>query len=233
LNVLVSYTYSKFLDNIEGQNSWAYTSNAGPANNYNLAAEKSVDSGDVPHSLVVNYIYDLPVGRNKRFGSNFNRTTNAILGGWELSGITTAKSGIPLGITGSNWNSYGGNPRPDVNTNPAISHRTISEWFNTGAFSYAPYGSFGTAPRNFSNLRGPNYQNWDLAISKNWKFSEGTRLQFRAEMFNAFNHANFYTPSTSYGGCDPNANSNCNSSFGQITSTFPARDVQMAGKFYW
>jgi hypothetical protein len=233
LNLLVSYTYSKFLDNIEGTNSWAYSSNAGPANNYNLAAEKSIDSGDIPNSLVVNYIYDLPVGRGKRFGSNFNRTTNAVLGGWEVSGITTVKSGIPLGVTGSNWNSFGGNPRPDVTGDPKLSHRTITEWFNTGAFSYAPYGSFGTAPRNFSDLRGPNYQNWDLALLKNWKFTEGTKLQFRAEMFNAFNHANFYTPNTGYGGCDPNASSSCNSSFGQITSTFPARDIQLAGKFYW
>ncbi|MBT9331533.1 TonB-dependent receptor [Paracidobacterium acidisoli] len=223
LNLLVSYTFSKFIDNVEGTNSWAYTSNAGPANNYNLAAERSVDSGDIPHSLVVNYIYELPVGRGKKVGSHFNRTTNAVLGGWQVSGITTAKSGIPLGITGSNINSYGGNPRPDVTGNVHLQHKTIQEWFNTNAFALAPYGTFGTAPRNFSDLRGPGYQNWDLSIMKNWNFTEDTRLQFRAEMYNAFNHANFYTPNTGLG----------SGSFGVITNTFPARDIQLAMKFYW
>ena len=233
LDVLVSYTFSKFLDNVEGTNSWAYSSNQGPANNYNLAAEKSVDSGDIPQSLVVNYTYYLPVGKGKKFGSNFNRATNAVLGGWQVSGITTAKSGLPLGFSGNNINSYGGNPRPDIIGDLKAVHRSVNEWFNTAAIAYAPYGTFGTAPRNLSNVRGPYYQNWDLAILKNWAFPKGTSLQFRAEMFNAFNHPNFYTPNTGYGGCDPNAGTNCNSSFGTITQTFFARDVQIAGKFYW
>ena len=233
LNVLASYTFSKFIDNVEGTDSWSYTSNQGPANNYNMAAEKSVDSGDIPHSLVINYIYALPVGRKKTIGSGFNRVTDAFLGGWEVSGISTFKTGIPLGFSGNNINSYGGNPRPDVIGNPKAANRSIHEWFNTAAFAYAPYGTFGTAPRNFSNLRGPDYQNWDLAIMKNWGLPKETRLQFRAEMFNAFNHPNFYTPNTNYGGCDPNANSSCSSSFGTITQTFFARDVQMAAKFYW
>ncbi len=233
LNVLVSYTFSKFLDNVEGANDWAYTSNAGPANNYNLAAEKSVDSGDIPQSLVVNYIYDLPVGRGKKLGGDFNRATDAVLGGWQISGISSFKSGIPLGISGNNINSYGGNPRPDVIGETHLAHRTINEWFNTGAFAFAKFGTFGTAPRNFSNLRGPNYQNWDLSVMKNWAFTESNRLQFRAEMFNAFNHPNFYSPNTGYGGCDPNFDANCSSSFGKITQTFFARDVQLAAKFYW
>jgi hypothetical protein len=114
-----------------------------------------------------------------------------------------------------------------------VSHPSIHEWFNTGAFAYAPYGTFGTAPRNFSSLRAPYYQNWDLGIFKNWALPKETQLQFRAEMFNAFNHPNFYAPNTGYGGCDPNESSSCSSTFGQITATFPARDVQMAVKFYW
>ena len=68
--MLVSYTFSKFLDNVEGVNSWAMTGNSSPANTYNLAAEKSVDGSDTPQSLVVSYIYDLPIGRGQaiRFG---------------------------------------------------------------------------------------------------------------------------------------------------------------------
>ena len=110
----MSYTYSKFLDNVEGNNSWSYSGNPGPANNYNLAAEKSVDGSDIPHALVASYVYQLPVGRGKPFGSNFNRLTDAVIGGWELSQIASFKQGIPISVSGSDIASYGGNPRPDV-----------------------------------------------------------------------------------------------------------------------
>ncbi|HEY1649839.1 MAG TPA: carboxypeptidase-like regulatory domain-containing protein [Terracidiphilus sp.] len=240
LTVLVSYTYSKFLDNVEGNNGWSYNgpTNWGvtPANNYNLAAEKSVDAGDIPQALVASYTYDLPIGRGKSVGSNMGRVADAVAGGWEVSGIATFKQGIPLGVFGSDQPTYGGNPRPDVIANPKASKQTVHEWFNTGAFAYAPYGSFGTAPRFFSDVRGPRYQDWDTALEKNWIFHESMRAQFRFETFNTFNHPNYYAPeagSTSYSGCDPNASSTCASSFGQITNAFPGRVIQWAGKFYW
>ena len=91
LTALVSYTYSKFLDNVEGNNGWSYNgpTNWGvtPANNYNLAADKSVDAGDIPQALVASYIYQLPVGRGKQVGSGMSRKADAVLGGWEISGI--------------------------------------------------------------------------------------------------------------------------------------------------
>ncbi|WP_263355197.1 TonB-dependent receptor [Acidicapsa acidisoli] len=239
LTAMVSYTYSKFLDNVAGNNAWSYNgpTNWGvtPANNYNLAADKSVDGGDIPQSLVASYSYQLPIGRGKAVGSGINRIADAVVGGWELSGIASFKAGIPLGIFGNDQPSYGGNPRPDVIANPKMSHHTIHEWFNTGAFTYAPYGSFGDAPRYFSDLRGPRFQDWDTVLAKNWNFRETMRAQFRFETFNTFNHPNFYAPgagSTSYSGCDPNA-TGCASSFGQITNAFPGRIVQWAGKFYW
>ena len=239
LTALVSYTYSKFLDNVAGNNGWSYNgpTNWGvtPANNYNLAADKSVDGGDIPQALVASYTYQLPIGRGKQVGSGMSRIADAVVGGWEVSGIATFKAGIPLGIFGNDIASYGGNPRPDVIGN-VHGPKTIHEWFNTGAFQYAQFGTFGTAPRYFSNLRGPRYQNWDTVLEKNWTFRESMRAQFRLETFNTFNHPNFYAPgagSTSYSGCDPNASSSCGSSFGQITNSFPGRIVQWAGKFYW
>ena len=234
LTAMVSYTYSKFLDNVEGNQAWAYAGNSGPANTYNLAAEKSVDGSDTPHSLVANYVYQIPIGRKRAFGGHLNKAVNAVVGGWEASQIATFRSGLPLSVTGANYNSYGGNPRPDVIGNTHVAHPSIQEWFNTGAFAFAPFGTFGTAPRYFSNLRGPHYQNWDTNLSKNWQFNENMRLQFRAELYNTFNHPQFYTPNTGYGGCDPNGGgTSCGSGFGQITNTFPARSVQFAGKFYW
>ena len=240
LTALVSYTYSKFLDNVEGNNAWSYNgpTNWGvtPANNYNLAADKSVDAGDIPQALVASYIYQLPVGRGKPLGSGMGRITDAVVGGWELTGIITFKDGIPLGIFGNDYSSYGGNPRPDVIGNVHVSHPTIHEWFNTGAFQYAQYGTFGTAPRFFSDLRGPHYQDWDTILAKNWNFRDTMRIQFRFETYNTFNHPNFYAPeagATSYSGCDPNVSSSCSSTLGRITNAFMPRSIQWAGKFYW
>lgn len=236
LTALVSYTYSKFLDNVEGNNAWSYTGSGGPANTYNLAAEKSVDGSDTPHSLVANYIYQLPVGRGRAVGNHMSRAADAVIGGWEVSQIVTFKTGIPISVSGANQPSFGGNARPDVVADPHLAHPTIHEWFNTAAFAFAPYGTFGTAPRFFSSLRGPRYQNWDTSIMKNWHFTESMRFQLRGELYNTFNHPQFYAPQgggESYGGCDPNASATCGSSLGQITNTFPARTVQFAGKFYW
>jgi hypothetical protein len=238
LTALVSYTYSKFLDNVEGNNSWSYNSPAYSsgtvANNYNLAAEKSVDAGDVPQALVASYSYKLPIGRGRAVGSGMNRLADAVVGGWEITGVTTFREGIPIQVGGADWNSFGGSPRPNVTGNPKLSKPSLKEWFNTGAFAYAPYGSFGTAPRYFSNLRGPHFQNWDTNLEKNWSFGESMRAQFRFETFNSFNHPNFYAPgNTTYSGCDPNATSTCSPGFGQISAAFPGRIVQFAGKFYW
>jgi hypothetical protein len=240
LTALVSYTYSKFLDNVEGNNGWSYNgpTNAGvtPANNYNLAADKSVDAGDIPQALVASYTYQLPVGRGRAVASNMNRAADAVVGGWELSGDATFKAGIPIGIFGNDQNTWGGNPRPDVIGNVHVSHPTDHEWFNTGAFAFAPYGSFGNAPRYFSDLRGPHYQEWDTVLDKNFYFREQMRFQFRLETYNTFNHPNFYAPeagATGWGGCDPNGSTGCASGFGTITQTFAPRSVQWAGKFYW
>jgi hypothetical protein len=182
----------------------------------------------------------LPVGRGKTFGSGMSRAANAVLGGWELSGIASFKAGIPIGISGNDIATFGGNPRPDYSGNLHVSHPGIHEWFNTGAFAFSKLAvnggdTWGNTPRFFSDLRGPRYQDWDTSLDKNWTFKDNMRAQFRFETYNTFNHPNFYSPSgTGYTGCDPNANpASCPSSFGQITNTFPSRNVQLAGKFYW
>jgi hypothetical protein len=235
LTALVSYTYSKFLDNVEGNNAWSYNGAANwgaVANYYNIAGEKSVDAGDIPQALVASYVYNLPIGRGKAVGSRMSRVADAVIGGWELSGIATFKDGIPLSVFGNQWNSYGGDPRPDIVGNPKPSHQTISStvpnsWANSAAFAYAPYGSFGTASRYLSNLRGPHYTNWDSALEKNWSIKESMRAQFRFETFNTANHPNFYAPGPG------NMSLYSPGSFGLITTAFPGRVVQFAGKFYW
>jgi Carboxypeptidase regulatory-like domain len=223
LNLLASYTYSRFTDNTVGTTSWLGQSPI--RDNYNLAAEKSVDAADTPHSLVVTYIYELPIGKGKKVGTNFSPVANAIVGGWQVSGVTTYKSGFPIAITTgtNNTNSFGGNQRPNLVGDPTLSNPTIHEWFNTAAFAQPAPFTFGNAPRYMTNVRAPGLGNWDIGLQKWFYYREILKLQFRAEMFNAFNHANFYGPDGNL--TDP--------SFGVISQTLPPRDIQFGLKLYW
>jgi hypothetical protein len=226
LTVLASYTYSKFVDNVEGSNDWSVASSNVIRNFYNLAAERSVDASDIPHSAVISYIYALPVGRGRKYGSKLSKPLNTVIGGWQVSGISTFKSGFPLSINANVYSGtlYGGNQHANVVGDPnQIAHRDIHTWFNTAAFQQAPPYTFGNAPRYLSNLRAPGYHNWDIGIEKWFDLRDSLRAQFRGEMFNTFNHANFYAPNTTLG----------DSAFGTITNAYPPRDVQLALKIYW
>jgi hypothetical protein len=134
LSLLASYTYSRFTDNTVGTTSWLGQTPI--RDNYNLAAEKSLDAADTPNSLVVTYIYELPIGKGKKAGMNMNPVANAIVGGWQIAGVTTFKSGFPIAITtgDNNTNSFGGNQRPNLVGDPTLSNPTIQKWFNTAAF---------------------------------------------------------------------------------------------------
>ena len=223
LNLLASYTYSRFIDNTVGTTSWLGQTPI--RDNYNLAAEKSLDAADTPNSLVVTYIYELPIGKGKRVGTNLNPVANAIVGGWQVSGVTTFKSGFPIAITtgDNNTNSFGGNQRPNLVGNPSLSNPTIQQWFNTAAFVQPAPFTFGNAPRYMGNVRAPGLASWDIGLQKWFYYREILKLQFRAEMFNAFNRVNFYAP-------DGNLT---DSTFGVISATLPPRDIQMGLKLYW
>ena len=226
LNLLVSYTFSRFIDDTGGTADWAYRgpSSFGYRDSYNLGLDRSVDCTDQTHSLVVNYIYTLPVGRGHKYLGHINRATDAVIGGWQVSGITTIKSGLPLGIYGGgNTNLYGGSQHPDQIANPVLSHKTIQKWFNTAAFTApAPY-TLGNTSRYLSYLRAPGYDNWDAALEKFWNLPETIRLQGRAEFYNLPNHPNFFTPDTGLN----------DGNFGQITQAFDSRQVQFALKLLW
>ena len=104
-----------------------------------------------------------------------------------------------------------------------LSNQTLQRWFNTSAFAQPAPFTFGNAPRVMSTVRAPGLQTFDLCIQKWFNITEFLRLQFRAEMFNAFNRANFYAP-------DSNFN---DAAFGRISATLPPRDVQFGLKLYW
>jgi hypothetical protein len=225
VQVLASYTWSKYLDNSQGMQQWVSGPASSVRNWYNLAAEKSVDANDVPHSLVLSFIAELPFGKGKAVGTNWGRVANAVAGGWQVSGVTSFKAGLPLGIFAvtNNTNSLGGGQRPnivgDVSAVPPGTDR-VDKWFNTAAFQQPAPFTFGNASRFISTPRGPGLQNVDLGISKNFRPVERLTIQFRTEFFNAFNRTNFYLPDTAFG--DP--------AFGSLTQALPARDIQFGLK---
>jgi hypothetical protein len=227
LTLLASYTFSKFIDNVGGPNNWASASanfSENIRNVYNLAAEKSVDATDTPHSFVLSYVYEIPVGKGKKFGSGMNGVLNTIAGGWQSSGTVTLKEGFPLTITsaGNGLNYFGAGQHVDVVGDVRVAHPSRTEWFNTSAFAVTAPWSLGNAPRYFSNLRAPGYDTWDISIQKYFFIEERFRLQFRLDMFNALNHTNFYSPNTSMG-----------PGFGTITQAWTPRQMQAALKVYF
>ena len=231
LQVLASFTVSKYLDNSAGPEGWASGGNAESFQyNYNLSAEKSFDANDIPRSAVVSWIYDLPFGKDQHYGAHMNKAAQAVLGNWEVTGVGTFKDGFPLSLRTLNntTGSHGDAQRPNIIGNPVPANQSIYSWINAAAFAQPAPFTFGDAPRTLGYLRAPGTQNLDLGIHKYWYPLEQLQMQFRVEMFNALNHANLYAPSSCPGECYE-----IPGQFGRITSALPARDIQMALKLIW
>ncbi len=240
LTILGTYTRGKALDDsIGGSTFYAFFSQV-VRNNYNLAQEKSVAYADQPNGAVVSYIYSLPVGRGNLIGQNWGKKTDEAFGGWQVAGDTAFREGLPMGIS-ANLNAssvYGGAQHALVVGNPKVpgnfatnsgcigptTLRNITHWYNPCAFEAAPAGTFGNAPRYFSNLRTAPYYDTDISLSKSTNITESLRMQFRAEFFNAFNHVNL-GPSTSTAPGSGSA--------GSIVYADIPRQIQFAAKFYW
>jgi hypothetical protein len=218
---VASYTWSKTID--YDSQSLTYFHIQGqpvlPQNTFDLHAERGLSAFDVPQRLVISGTWQFP-GFDKR-----QEGLARLIGGWELSGIFSANSGFPFTVVDSLNPSfteeYGPTDRPNLVGNPNAGPHTVAKWFNTGAFqALSPGDGFGDAGRNI--VRGPGIQNLDLSLAKNIDLREPYRLQFRAEFFNALNHANFLPP----------INDIASPNFGQITQTSTDnREMQFGLKF--
>ncbi|MGI0133852.1 MAG: hypothetical protein ACREBW_02695, partial [Candidatus Micrarchaeaceae archaeon] len=224
MQFLVSYTWSKYLDTSNGDQSWASRAQS-PRNWYDTSLDKSLDEGDVPNSLVVSYTYQLPVGKGKKVQPP--KYINALVGGWQVSGISTFKSGFPLEIASDapGTTLFGGSPRATFVGDPRPTHQSIHEWLNPAAFAFPAPFTFGNTPRTLGSVRAPGTDTTDFVLMKNFShlWNEASRLQFRAEFYNLFNQPNFYAPDSTVG----------SPGFGAITTAFPARSIQFALKLYW
>ena len=219
LSLRFAYTYSKALDPAVGSGGSGDLSTV--SNPYDRGYDYGPSGLDRRNIALVNFIYDLPF-----FNTTNSKLLKSTLGGWELSGIVTAESGVPLNITlggaqGSNGLASATN-RPDVNGSVGMP-QTVNAWFNTGAFSLPAVGQWGNLGKNA--VYGPGRDNWNLSLFKSFLFSEarGSRLEFRFEMFNAFNHTQFQNVSSTF----------TSSNFGAVTSTWDPRTMQLGLKLYF
>jgi len=177
-----------------------------PQNSFDTRAEKAVSSFDQRHRFTLNFVYDL-----NALTHVFNKFPARLTAGWQVSGIYTVSSGIPItpfwngaAPSGSGETS---NDRPNLIGNPNDGPKQREAWFNTAAFVAAPKGTFGSAGRN--TVIGPRANVVDFSVLKSTRISERANLQFRAEFFNLLNHPNLALPNVTVN----------SSAFGSVTST--------------
>ncbi len=228
------YTFSKSLDDGDNMNtSVATNSPAFVANPLQPKADYGRASFDVRQAGVINATYDLPFGRGNTAAEH--PRVERLIGNWQLSGIETVQSGLPFTPQLSYNPSNDGDTRNPVRPswNPTFTGPLIqggpNQYFNPNAFIQPLPGTYGDVGRNI--LQGPGLVETDLALAKNFKFSERFNLQFRSEFFNVFNHTNFNAPNpvvyaAATGGPSPTA--------GVITATSTtSRQIQFGLKLLW
>jgi len=215
----LAYTWSKSIDIASSD----YFTGDLPADTSNTRRERGPSDFDRTHVLNISTIYKLP-------RLTHVAVLSPVVNGWELSGISRFNSGKPFDVVmSSDVAGIGGtqNQRPNV-IGDTHGPQTTEQWFNRNAFARPASGTFGNMGRN--SLRGPGINKFDLAVFKTFTMRDSKlRWQFRAEMFNAFNHPSFTTIGTSLTtsatAVDPNANN-----FAVVTDTRDARVVQFAIK---
>jgi hypothetical protein len=221
VSFLVGYTWSKAIDTASRGSGGSWHQNA-----YRLRDDRGNSDFDVRQRLTTSGIWQLPFGQGKRFLGNASGLLNGIVGGWSTNFIGSFMTGNFFSITvAGDRANVGGFPFQRANRtcdgNLSRSERTIDRYFDTGCFQTTAPGTFGDSGRNIIEIPGLN--NWDISFLKDTRISERVRLQFRAEFFNIFNHAQFNGPDT-----------NINSAFvGQIRSARDARISQLGLKLLW
>jgi hypothetical protein len=228
------YSFAKGLD--EGSslaNAISGSTNAFTQNPLRPHDDYGRSSFDIRHSLSINATCDLPFGQKPSAAGN--PWWNNLIANWQVSGIGTIQTGLPfspqLGFNPTNDGDTRNPIRPSLN--PAFTGPVIlgspNRYFDPNAFMVPLSGTYGNAGRNI--LEGPALKNVDLSLSKRFDLRENLKLQFRAEFFNAFNHANFNTPNPIV---FTSANSGISPTAGVITSTATtSRQVQFGLKLLW
>lgn len=205
----LSYTWSRAITDASAYNE-------SPMDSYNFKAERGLATFHRAHVAVISYIYPVPF-----FKTASNAFLRHALGGWQLSGVTTFNTGLPINI-GINPDQAGigqTGQRPNVVGDWKQGGGQRLQWFNTAAFALPAPGTFGNLGRNV--VIGPGTNNWDASLMKNFNFRERFSVQFRAEFYNAPNHLSWWGVASTFGA----------SNFGQITSATDPRTMQFGLRF--
>jgi hypothetical protein len=196
----------------------------GVQNGYDMRAERALSTNDIARRLVIASVAQLPFGKGQPFLNDMPRALEAILGGWNVSGILTLQGGVPVVITAPNTSgSLGGGQRPNSTGSSAElsgpAQQRLGRWFDTSRFSQPTPFTYGNVTRTLPDVRGPGLVGLDFSLLKNFAVTENWRLQFRTEAFNLTNTPAFGLPGGTLGA----------STFGVISSQVNApRQIQFA-----
>jgi hypothetical protein len=204
----LAYTWSKTMEAVE------FINPADPV------PYESVSAFDRTHRIASSGIWEVPLGRGRKFAANLPKPADFLLGGWQIGAIVAIQSGGPLGFGNAIFNG-------DIK-NLALpnSQRDVDRWFNVDAgfnrnANQQLASNYRLFPLRFNGFRGPGQKSWDFSIVKNFTIQESFKAQFRADVYNAWNHTNFNNPNTTP----------TNTAFGRITGTAgDARNWQMSLK---
>jgi hypothetical protein len=220
LSYLVAYTWSKSIDV-----ACSDRENCSVQDPYNLKANRSVSSFDLPQLLSASVVYDLPFGANRRFRTS-NSIVDQIIGNWQINTIFTVHSGLPFTLVTAgdiaNTGNSGNYERLNVIGNLSLPNKSNAEWFNTAAVAVPQQYTFGNMGRNA--LRTDWFKNDDLSLFRSFPIGGERSVEFRAEAFNFTNTPTWGTPGTNISVAH----------FGQVTATnSTSREVQFALKIHY
>jgi hypothetical protein len=222
MNLLANYTWSKFLDDVQGSTELA----AGGTAYTHIALrglDKSYSGNDIRHRVVASGVYELPFGKGRKWVIA-NPVLEKLAGGWGTGVIAEFRTGAPFGVIEqtNRSNAFSASQRPILLRNPNLEggrsrNEMLTQYFDTEAFAQPAVGTFGNAARNVGF--GPGYIGLDLSLHKNWTISDRINLQSRADFINLPNRPAFANPATLRGRGD----------FGQIRGILgssTAREIQ-------
>jgi len=225
LQLRVLYTYSRSIDSSNGGSGGDLANVSNPYAGWQF--DIGPGNADRTHIFAANFIYDIPVFRHTS-----DRLVKSLLGGWQVSGIATIESGLPINLSAgtgvSDFLGSGAASRPDLVGGISYQRQVLAgnqniQYFDPTAFAVPLKGTFGNFGHN--GLRGPGRNNWDMSLFKSFMFNEerGSRFEIRLETFNTWNHTQFQNVDTGLG----------DSRFGQFTSSYAGRTLQLGGKIYF
>ncbi len=200
LSVIAHYTWSKWIDDASNSGYDFFGGDSAVQNYWNLRLERSLSVSDVAHRAVASVVWELPFGRGRWLGKNWNRALDAVLGGWKIASLTTLQTGTPVVIGLFNGVLLEGAQRPHLVGDPegpgSTREKLDGGYFNASAFLRPAEDTYGSAPRTL-NYRNPGIVNTDMTLGKIFSIAERHRIELRMEAFNVFNGVVFGKPNAS------------------------------------